>query len=120
MNSEDEIIKVKNLIKKRQEQKIDRALPIIIKSNPLEIGLYGSTSRGQLKATSDVDIYALYQDDIPRTIKGELYEEMNDIGIDLLISQYELFNNSDSVFCKNVIRDRIILWRKGDCYAKRE
>ncbi len=118
MSSVDEILKVKNLIKQRQEKKINQALPIIIKTNPLEIGLYGSTSRGQVKATSDVDIYALYQEDIPQVVKGELYEETNDIGIDLLISKYESFYQADSVFCKNILKDRKVLWRRGDSVAK--
>ena len=109
-----EVLSIKEQLKARQEARITKLLPKIIETAPVEIGVYGSYARGDYKATSDVDLYALYER-LPSPIdKGELYEEAADIGIDLLICTYETFYASDSIFTKNVIQDRKILWMRTE------
>ncbi len=94
-------------------QKLEAFLPILLESCPVEVGVYGSLARGDLKATSDIDLYALYEEVPQGSQKGELYEDAYDRGIDLLISSYDAFYSTDSVFCHNVFKDRKIIWQKG-------
>ncbi len=106
-----ELLKIKELLRKRQEEKLQKFLPRLIETNPTEIGVYGSYARSQSKATSDIDVYALYTS-MPHSVqKGELYEEAEEMGIDLLLCEYEALYNTRSIFCENVLRDRIIIWK---------
>lgn len=103
---------IKEKLREKQEKKIKELLPELIATNPVEIGIYGSYARDTCKATSDIDMYVLYLEVPKRIQKGELYELAYEKGIDLLIASEENFYETDSVFCKNIIRDRKILWRK--------
>ncbi|WP_180270777.1 nucleotidyltransferase family protein [Sporanaerobium hydrogeniformans] len=106
------MVKIKEKLYDLKWQKIQAFLPILLETLPLEIGLYGSLARGDFKASSDIDLYVLYEEMPKGTQKGEIYEEAYDRGIDLLISSYKAFYETDSVFCKNVLRDRKIIWKK--------
>lgn len=103
---------IKEKLREKQEKKIEELLPELIATNPIEIGIYGSYARETYKATSDVDMYVLYEKVPERIQKGELYELAYEMGIDLLIASEENFYKTDSVFCKNIMRDRKILWRQ--------
>ena len=108
------MIEIKKNIYNIKWQQIEAFLPLLLQSEPLEVGLYGSLARGDFKASSDIDLYALY-DRVPQgSEKGELYEEAYDRGIDLLISSYKAFYEAESVFCNNVIKERKIIWQKGE------
>ena len=91
-------------------------LTILQCTSPIEIGIYGSYARGDYKASSDIDMYVLYNELPPKIQKGDLYEEAAEMGIDLLICDYRNFYETDSVFCKNVLRDQKILWQKEASY----
>ncbi|WP_069999265.1 nucleotidyltransferase family protein [Cellulosilyticum sp. I15G10I2] len=113
MDTSQELLKIKELLRQRQEEKLEGFLPKLIETNPIEIGIYGSYARHESKATSDIDVYVLYTS-MPHSIeKGELYEEAKEWGIDVLICDYETFYNTESIFCENILRDRIVIWRGG-------
>ena len=114
MSLKQEMEAVKEQLKVRQEAKIDRVLPILISSGAVEIGVYGSFARGDYKATSDVDLYVLYESIPNKVLKGELYEAAYELDIDLLICEQKQFYESTSVFTKNVMKDRKILWKQGE------
>lgn len=111
MNTSQELFKIKELLRERQEKKLQKFLPRLLETNPVEIGVYGSYARHESKATSDIDVYALYTLMPHNVQKGELYEEAREIGIDLLLCEYEAFYNTESIFCENVLKDRIIIWK---------
>lgn len=114
MSLKQEIEAIKEQLKARQEAKIERLLPILISSGALEIGVYGSFARGDHKATSDVDLYALYESVPNKVEKGELYEAAYEVDIDLLICEQKQFYESTSVFTRNVMKDRKVLWKQGE------
>lgn len=105
---------IREQLKVRQEAKIDRLLPILISSGAVEIGVYGSFARGDYKATSDVDLYVLYESLPNKVQKGELYETAYEVDVDLLICEQKQFYESTSVFTRNVMKDRKILWKQGE------
>ena len=111
MNTSQELLKIKELLRQRQEEKLQKFLPRLIETNPVEIGIYGSYARQESKATSDIDVYVLYRSMPHKVQKGELYEEAEEMGIDLLICEYEAFYNTQSIFCENVLRDRVVIWK---------
>jgi predicted nucleotidyltransferase len=111
LDTSQELLKIKELLRQRQEEKLQRFLPKLIETNPVEIGVYGSYARHESKATSDIDVYVLYTV-MPHPVqKGELYEEAEEMGIDLLICEQEAFYTTQSVFCENVLKDKIVIWR---------
>lgn len=111
MNTAQELLKIKQLLRQRQEEKLQKFLPRLIETNPVEIGVYGSYARHESKATSDIDIYVLYTSMPANVQKGELYGEAEEMGIDLFFCEYEVFYNTQSIFCENVMRDRVVIWR---------
>ncbi|MDF2614090.1 MAG: polymerase beta, Nucleotidyltransferase [Clostridia bacterium] len=111
LDTSQELLKIKELLRRRQEEKLQKLLPRLIETNPIEIGFYGSYARYESKATSDIDVYVLYTSMPNHVQKGELYEEAEEMGIDLLLCEYEAFYNTQSIFYENVLRDRIIIWK---------
>ncbi|MGL5677340.1 MAG: nucleotidyltransferase family protein [Cellulosilyticaceae bacterium] len=114
----EEIQKIRDVLKKRQQKKIEQILSILKSTSPLEIGVYGSVARGDYKATSDIDIYVLYKEVPVGREKGELYEAAEELGIDLLISEYNSFYSVESAFCKSVMKDKKILWEEEENECK--
>lgn len=118
MEIQNTIQHLKEKLKNKQQQKIDTILPILIQTSPKEIGIYGSFARGDYKATSDVDMYVLYDRNLDKVVKGELYELAQECGIDLLISKVDGFYDTESVFCANIFKDRKIIWGGDSHEAK--
>lgn len=110
-----EIRAIKEQLRERQEKKIEEMLRILKVTKPLEVGIYGSYARNEYKATSDIDMYVLYTTLPSKIQKGELYENAEELGIDLLITEYDNFYTTDSIFCRNVRRDKKVIWRKEAC-----
>ena len=118
MSLKQEMQAVRHQLKVRQEAKIETLLPKLISSGALEIGVCGSFARGDYKATSDVDLYVLYESLPDKVEKGELYEAAYEVDIDLLICEQKQFYESTSVFTKNVMKDRKVLWERGEINEK--
>ena len=86
-----------------------KALELIIESGIefIELGIFGSYARNEYKSTSDIDIIAIVKDHPPRRISGELREDLEMIGVDLIYSSPDYFSNSQSLFARCVRKDYI-------------
>lgn len=69
------------------------------------IGIFGSFARGDYTVKSDVDL-CIVVDEIPdRYLKGYLYDEAEDLGVDLCFVTTKRFETDDSRFLTNVRKD---------------
>lgn len=89
---------------KSREQKM---LQIInnIKIDYISIGIFGSYSRDEFTARSDIDMCIVVNQLPTRSIKGWLYEEADMLGIDLIFVTNNYFNNDKSRFAINLRKD---------------
>jgi predicted nucleotidyltransferase len=82
--------------------------------NLMEIGLFGSLSKDNFMGTSDSDLYLVFDGIIPnRQTKGILRSvaEVNNCDI-VYVTKDNLYSNYAGLLEKNILNDRIILWRK--------
>ena len=49
-----------------------------------ELGIFGSYARGDYKATSDIDFYAVVEERPDRVLSGNLRQDIEDTGTDLV------------------------------------
>lgn len=77
-----------------------------------EVRLFGSYARGTQKGTSDLDILAIC-DKLPDNVtKGCVYEDLDEINVDIVFYTREVFENSNSRFSQNLRKDSILLWKR--------
>lgn len=82
----------------------------IIKSYNLpfyEIGVFGSYARGDYKGGSDIDFYMIVDEHPDRSISGEMRQDLEDAGADLVYIYKD--KHSDSLFYRNWERDKVRL-----------
>ncbi|PHV70178.1 hypothetical protein CS063_11920 [Sporanaerobium hydrogeniformans] len=84
-----------------------------------QIILFGSCARGDCKVTSDLDILLITKESIQRQIRGdiasELEEELDQVRTDVVFYSEPIFEQSDSLFIKQVRKDGIIIYnQEGD------
>lgn len=83
-----------------------------------KIILYGSKARGDFIEDSDIDMLFLLNDDIPRSLKREMYdiiydkELSNDVVVTAILIPEKDFQGKINPFFKAVKREGITLWKK--------
>lgn len=70
-----------------------------------ELGIFGSYARGDYKATSDIDFYAIVTEHPDRVLSGNLRQDLEDMGADLVYIR----KDSDSLLSKEIRRDGVKL-----------
>lgn len=82
--------------------------------NLIEIGLFGSVSKNNFTCKSDSDLYLVFDGDIPnRELKGILQSIAEENNCDIVyVSKDNLYSNCAGLLEKDILKDRIILWRK--------
>lgn len=70
-----------------------------------ELGIFGSYARGDYKATSDIDFYAVVDEHPDRVLSGNLRQDLEDMGADLVYIR----EDSDSLLCRNIRKDGVRL-----------
>lgn len=80
----------------------------VIDHSPLEYrtaGVFGSFARGDYTVRSDVDLCVVVDDLPDRYLKGHLYDEAEDLGVDLCFVTTKRFETEDSRFLNNIRKD---------------
>lgn len=70
-----------------------------------ELGIFGSYARGDYKATSDIDFYAVVDEHPDRVLSGNLRQDLEDMGADLVYIR----EDSDSLLCRNIRKEGVRL-----------
>ncbi|MEQ2649227.1 nucleotidyltransferase family protein [Anaerobutyricum soehngenii] len=70
-----------------------------------EIGIFGSYARGSYKATSDIDFCVIIKERPSLYVSGNLRDDLEELHADLIWVTPTSFENSDTLFMKNVRRD---------------
>lgn len=93
-----------------------KALQMILDSGIefIELGIFGSYARNEYTAISDIDILAIVNEHPPRRVSGNLREDLDAIGVDLIYATQDYFNNSDSLFARKVREDYIKRLKYGE------
>ena len=89
------------------EERLRKAI-ITIKSSNIDyinIGIFGSYSRGDYKATSDIDIVVIVNKLPDRNIRATLRDDLDEIGCDVTYMLKSTFENPWNEFSKVVVRD---------------
>lgn len=74
--------------------------------------LFGSYARGEEKATSDLDILVLAEQEIPREIRGGLSSEFEEENIDLVFYTMKQFEASDCLLVSQIRKEGIVVWKQ--------
>jgi|GEM_PF-5497051 len=74
--------------------------------------LFGSYSRMEQKAGSDIDILAVTETEVPRQIRGELCSLFEENQSDLIFYTKQQFEESDCRLVREIRKDGILLWKK--------
>lgn len=94
------------------KQKLTGLVNIILsKVNPSKIILFGSYARMEYTISSDFDILLLTDEDLPRTIRGELTSILDENDSDLVIYSTESFDRSTCLLSEQIRKDGILLWK---------
>ena len=93
-----------------------KALQMILDSGIefIELGIFGSYARNEYTAISDIDILAIVNEHPPRHVSGNLREDLDTIGVDLIYATQNYFDNSDSLFARKVREDYIERLKYGE------
>ena len=70
-----------------------------------KLRIFGSYARGDYKATSDIDFYAVVTERPDRVLSGNLRQDLEDMGADLVYIR----KDSDSLLSKEIRRDGVKL-----------
>lgn len=97
------------LVVRNFEEREKKALTMILSSGIkfIELGIFGSYARNEYTALSDIDILVIVNEHPPRSISGDLREELESINVDLVYSTLDYYHNSDSLFAKQLRNDYI-------------
>lgn len=74
--------------------------------------LFGSYARGDEKATSDLDLLVLTEQEISREIRGGLCSEFEEENMDLIFYTMKQFEDSDCLLVSEVRKEGIVIWRQ--------
>lgn len=86
---------------------LTQAFEIVDKSNIdyVKFGVFGSFARNEFNANSDID-FVLVVTEIPQRLDVALLRsKFDDLGCDIALLLEESFNNPQTAFAKNVVRD---------------
>ena len=88
-----------------------------------ELYLFGSAARGQLKLGSDLDFLVIVNDPSIRKKVSQaielldLREDVGDVPVDIIVRTRAYIESGYDLFSREVLRDRKLLWRRGDNYV---
>lgn len=104
------------LVVKAFEERERKAIQMILDSGIefIELGIFGSYARNEYNATSDIDILAIIKEHPSRSISGELREDLDVLGVDLVYATQEYFDNSNTLFARKVREDYIRRLKYGE------
>ena len=94
-------------IKEYFDNKFEQALSIVRRYDLdfYKFGIFGSYSRGDYDASSDIDIVIIFNELPPRRITANLRCDLDDLNVDLAVLLKSSFDNPSSAFTKSVVRD---------------
>lgn len=85
-----------------------------IEHHLVEIILFGSCARGELKTGSDIDLLIITDKPIDtHEERGRIRDLVDLYNVDLVFYTQEVFEASTSLFVKNIKQDGISLWKEG-------
>lgn len=100
-------------------QQIIPLLVDVLKDNLLEIILFGSCARGEIKTGSDIDLLLITALPIgTHHDRGEIRDLLDDYNVDIVFYSKDIFENATSLFITNIKRDMIPLWKEGEWVEK--
>lgn len=110
-----DLLKARENLKRKLFHNAEIVIEEIVKynlDNLIEIGFFGSLAKDKYTCKSDSDIYLLFDGNIPdRQTKGTLRSVAEENNCDIVFVNN--FNSNDKgLLEKNILEDRIILWRK--------
>ncbi len=70
-----------------------------------QVGVFGSYARDEYKSGSDVDFCIITDERPGRAVSGELREEAESFGADIIYVTPEYFDHDQSLFAQNLRRD---------------
>lgn len=80
----------------------------------MEIGLFGSIARGDFTCESDVDIYLVFEGEVPeRTIKGRLRSLAEENECDLVFMK-EIDFVEPQLLQQNIEKNHQVIWRREE------
>lgn len=83
-------------------------------SGLIEIGLFGSVTRGDFTCESDVDIYLVFEEALPeRTIKGRLRSLAEENECDLVFMKETDFVEPQ-LLQQNIEKNHQVIWRREE------
>ena len=81
--------------------------------------LFGSCARNQIKVGSDIDLLLITSRQVPQAVRGELSsdlaEEKEGVSTDLVFYTQEEFQDSTTLFTRQIKKDGITLWEGLRC-----
>jgi len=94
------------------KNKLNKIIALILEQvSPISIILFGSYARGDFKCTSDLDILVLTEDDVERTIRGDICSTLDSLKSDVVFYTVNDFNASNCYFVRQIRKDGILLWK---------
>lgn len=96
------------------KEKLHKFVDILINKidDVVLIVLFGSYARMEQTATSDLDILALTETEVDRSLRGELCSIFDEYCSDLVFYTVDSFERSDCLLVKQIREDGILLWKK--------
>lgn len=111
-----DLLQARENLKKKLFHNAEIVIEEIVKynlDNLIEIGFFGSLAKDKYTCKSDSDIYLLFDGNIPdRQTKGILRSVAEENNCDVVFVNNNLNSDGAGLLKKNILEDRIILWRK--------
>lgn len=74
--------------------------------------LFGSYAKGEEKATSDLDLLVLTEQELPRELRGGLSSEFEEANMDLVFYTVKQFKDSDCLLVSQIRKEGIVIWKQ--------
>ncbi len=100
----------------RENKKVHLTTMLNLLQSELEdicyIILFGSYARGEERVTSDMDILAITQSEVPREKRGDLCSRFDEADMDLIFYTMEQFRQSECLLVREVRKEGIVVWKQ--------
>ena len=90
---------------KTRYDKMSTILTDKLKNYSVRIGIFGSYSRNDYKATSDIDFVVITNDDIPRYLRGDLSCDADELNCDITFVTTDYFEYDTLIMATNLRND---------------
>jgi predicted nucleotidyltransferase len=92
----------------------ERIQQLLEKLNTIEyIILFGSYARGEERATSDMDLMVITENEVDRVLRGGLCSKFDEMHMDLIFYTLEKFKSSDCLLVNQVKQEGIVIWKRN-------